>query len=340
VALPVNDHELATRLSYFLWSTMPDPELSAEADAGTLTRDGAALLATASRMLAASKASALTENFVGQWLTLRRLDLVVPDPLTFPDYDVSLRDAAVEETERFVGALLAENAPLETLITADFTFLNQGLGSHYGKTVAGPDFQRVSMADTPRVGILGQMSFLAQTSHPSFTAPTKRGVWVLEQLLCSPPEPVPDDLMVEPLGEPEPGQTLREKLEEHRSDPKCAGCHDVMDPIGFGLENFDAIGAYRTVDNGAAVDASGTIDEVPFVGARELSTLLAADPRFVGCTSRQLLTYAVGRPFEAPDARAYAEALVAEARAGGRRGFRDLIETVVGSEAFRTRRGE
>jgi hypothetical protein len=339
-ALPVNDHELATRLSYFLWSSMPDAELSTEADAGALTRDGALLRATAGRMLTASKASALTENFVGQWLTLRRLALLAPNPGTFPSYQESLRDAAVEETERFVSALLMENAPVETLITADFTFVNEELGRHYGKTAAGSDFQRVSMADTPRVGILGQMSFLAQTSYPSFTSPTKRGVWVLEQLLCAPPDPVPGDLVIEPLEEPDPGQTLRQKLEQHRAEPKCAGCHAVMDPIGFGLENFDAIGAYRTLDNGVAVDASGNLDEVPFVGARELSTLLGTDPRIASCAAKQLLTYAVGRPFDAPDARAYADALAAEARAEGRHGFRDLIEAVVGSEAFRTSRGE
>jgi hypothetical protein len=339
-ALPVNDHELATRLSYFLWSSMPDAELSAQADAGTLTRDAAALQVAVGRMLSAPNASALTENFAGQWLTLRRLPLVVPDPQTFPSYDVALRDAAVEETERFVQALLAENAPVETLLTADFTFVNQALGSFYGLTTTGPDFQRVSLVGTDRVGILGQMSFLMQTSHPSFTSPTKRGVWVLEQLLCSPPDPPPGDLMIEPLDEPAGGQTVRQALAQHREDPKCAGCHAIMDPIGLGLENFDAIGAYRAVEKGMPVDASGTLEEVPFVGARELSSLLAADARVSSCTMQQLLTYAVGRPFEAPDAHAYAAALVAEARAGARSGFRDLIETVVGSEAFRTRRGE
>ncbi len=339
-ALPVNDYELAARLSYFLWSTMPDDELSAEADAGTLARDGAALQATAERMLAVPKASAFIEDFVGQWLTLRRLALVEPSAVTYPNYDESLRDAAVEETQRFVGALLAENAPLETLITADFTFANDALGRQYGKTITGSDFQRVSIADTPRAGILGQMSILMQTSHPSVTSPTKRGAWVLEQLLCSPPDPPPGDLTIEPLGEPPPGETLRQHLEKHRSDPKCAGCHAVMDPIGFGLENFDAIGTYRTVDNGAPVDATGVFEDVPFVGARELATLLAADPRFANCTAKQLLTYAVGRPFDEPDGLAYAGALSAQTRAGGRPGFRDLIQAVVASEAFRTRRGE
>lgn len=339
-ASPIDDHELATRLSYFLWSSMPDAELSAAADAGTLVSDGAALDLAATRMLADQRAAALTDNFVGQWLTLRRLVFFEPSMTTFPSYRPELRDAAVEETERFVRALIDENAPVEALLTASFTFVNDALASHYELSPQGPGFQRVELSGAPRVGLLGQMSFLGQTSHPSHTSPTKRGAWVLEQLLCSPPEPPPADLMIEPLGEPVPGQTVRERLEEHRANPSCAGCHAILDPIGFGLENFDAVGAYRTEENGAPVDATGTIDDVTFSGALELATLLAADPRFAACTTQQLLTYAVGRPFHTPEAQAYAAALVAHARAEGRAGFADLITTVVRSEAFRTRRGE
>jgi len=349
VAFPVSDHELATRLSYFLWSSLPDPELSADADAGVLTTDGAALLAAMTRMLSDSKAAALIENFAGQWLTLRRLPLVVPSPRTFPDFGgEQTLDAAVEESERFFAALIAENAPLEALLTADFTFANQDLGEYYGIPIGGAGFERVSTSGTPRLGILGQMSFLAQTSHPSHTSPTKRGAWVLEQLLCAPPDPPPADLMIEPLGEPDPNQTVRQKLEAHQTVPACAGCHVVIDPIGFGLENFDAIGQYRSVENGLTVDSSGTLivdssgtlEEAPFSGARELANLLVSDSRFAGCVSKQLLTYAVGRSFHAPEATAYADALVKHARAGGLHGFRDLIATVVQSEAFRTRRGD
>jgi hypothetical protein len=347
-ALPVNDHELATRLSYFLWSSLPDAELSAAADAGVLTTDGAALTDVTTRMLSDSKAAALTENFVGQWLTLRRLALVVPDPRTFPDFPEGLLDSAVTESERFVAALIADNAPLEALLTADFTFVDSDLGEHYGLPGTFADFARVSTSDTPRVGILGQLSFLAQTSHPSHTSPTKRGAWVLEQLLCSPPDPPPADLMIEPLGEPDPNQTVRQKLELHQTVPACAGCHVVIDPIGFGLENFDAVGRYRSVENGVAVDSTGTltidsggtVQEVQFSGARELASLLATDGRYASCLSQQLLTYAVGRSFHTPSGEAYADALVKVARAEGRPGFRDLITTVVQSEAFRTRRGE
>jgi hypothetical protein len=349
VASSVNDHELATRLSYFLWSSLPDAALAAEADAGVLTSDGAALVAAMTRMLSDAKAAAMIENFAGQWLALRRLALVVPSPQTFPDFDrEQTLGAAIEESERFLSALIAENAPLEALVTADFTFINQDLGAYYGIPVSGAEFERASTSGTPRLGILGQMSFLAQTSHPSHTSPTKRGAWVLEQLLCDPPDPPPGDLMIEPLGEPDPNQTVRQKLEAHQTQPLCAGCHVVIDPIGFGLENFDAVGQYRSAENGVTVDssgiliveASGTPQEVPFSGARELASLLVADSRFATCISKQLLTYAVGRSFHAPEATAYADALVKHARAEGRQGFRDLITTVVQSEAFRTRRGD
>jgi hypothetical protein len=339
-AFPVDDRALATRLSYFLWSSMPDAELSGLAAAGTLTRDASALAGAVERMLSDPKASELTHNFAGQWLPLRRLSLVEPDPRTFPNYRVELRDASVGETERFFRALVDENAPVETLLTADFTFVNSALAQHYGIPASGADFQRVSLADSGRAGILGQMSVLAATSHPSQTSPTKRGAWVLEQLLCSPPNPPPADLMIDPLGEPDPGQTLRQRVEAHRANDLCAGCHAIMDPIGFGLENFDAVGAHRTTDNGLPIDASGTLEDVPFSGAQELATLLASDARFAGCASRQLLTYAVGRSFDTPDGHAYAEALAAHARAEGRRGLEDLVLTVAQSEAFRTRRGE
>ncbi|HEX6278351.1 MAG TPA: DUF1588 domain-containing protein, partial [Polyangiaceae bacterium] len=292
------------------------------------------------RMLLDTKAAQLTENFAGQWLTLRRLKLFAPSTKTFPNFDMELRDAAVEETERFFSALVTDNAALETLLTADFTFVNSALGEHYGVLASGADFQRVSLAATARAGILGQMSFLAATSHPAVTSPSKRGVWVLEQLLCDAPNPPPGDVEIPSFEEPVPGQTLRQRLEKHRESDQCAGCHAEIDPVGFGLENFDAIGAYRTEDNGLPVDSTGDFREVPFSGARELAALLATDPRFASCVARQLLTYAVGRTFIAQDGKDYATALAAHARANGQSGFRDLIVNVVRSEAFRTRRGE
>jgi hypothetical protein len=340
VLAPVSDHELATRLSYFLWSSMPDAALFAAADAGSLTQDPAKLDAEVQRMLDDPKADALVKDFGGQWLPLRRLDLVEPDKQTFPQYDQTLRDDAVSETEHFLQTLISENAPVATLLTAPFTFVNKRLGDFYGVSAAGSDFQRVDLSGTPRTGILGQASFLMATSHPAVTSPTKRGVWVLEQLLCSPPPPPPPDVMAGPLTASAPGQTVRQQLEAHRQMEPCATCHTLMDPIGLGLENFDAIGQYRTMDNGAPVDASGNLNGQNFTGLRELTALLQGDPRLQGCFTRQLLTYAVGRTFTSAGARGYVDALVQSASAGGHSGMRDMIAAVVQSEAFRSRRGE
>ena len=335
----VNDHELATRLSYFLWSSMPDAALFAAAETGALTRDPVKLAAEARRMLADPKAEALTRDFVGQWLTLRRLELVEPDKNTFPQYDQALRDAAVRETQLFLQALFEDNAPPETLLTARFTFVNERLSDHYGLSLTGSDFQRVDLSQTQRVGILSQASFLMQTSHPAFTSPTKRGIWVLEQLLCSPPPPFPMNMDIPPLATPVENETLRQKLEKHRQSPACASCHAVMDPIGLGLENFDAIGGYRTVENGSPVDATGVLNGTTFSGVQELAPLLDK-AKLNRCFAQQLLTYAVGRTFSSEAGQTYANALVQSGSAAGPHGMRDVIEAVVQSEAFRTRGGE
>lgn len=340
VVAPVSDHELATRLSYFLWSSMPDAALFAAADAGELTRDPAKLSAQVARMLQDPKAEALLHDFGGQWLPLRRLDLVDPDPQTFPKYDQALRDAAVQETEKLFQTLISDNAGVETLLTANFTFVNQRLAQHYGLSATGTDFQRADLSQSPRVGILSQASFLMATSHPAFTSPTKRGVWVLEQLLCSPPPPLPPDLNIQPLTAPVEGETLREKLEQHRKNQPCAGCHAVMDPIGLGLENFDAVGGYRTMENGKPIDASGVLNGKSFSGVRELSALLSPDPRLQTCFVRQLLTYAVGRSFSTAGGQSYVDSLVQSTGAAGHKGLRDMIAAVTQSDAFRTRRGE
>ena len=337
--VPLNQHELATRLSYFLWSTMPDAKLAAAADAGGLASDMTQLAAETQRMLEDPKAEALTKNFVGQWLTLRRLALDEPDKQTFPNYDASLKDAAARETELFFGELINENSTIESLLTADFTFVDSTLGKHYGVPVSGAGFERVSLSTTPRVGILTQTSFLLANSHPAFTSPTKRGAWVLEQLLCEPPPPPPADVMTQ-LTAPGEGENVREKLAAHRANPSCAVCHALMDPIGLGLENFDAIGAYHATENNEPVDATGELQGVSFSGARELATLIARDPRLAGCFTRQLLTYAVGRSFITTDGSTIASALVRDERAAGRQGVRDLIGAVALSDAFRMRRGE
>jgi hypothetical protein len=251
-----------------------------------------------------------------------------------------LRDAAVQETESFFGALISDNLPVETLFTANFSFVNQELGKHYGITATGTNFQRVDLSSTPRVGLLTQASFLMMNAHPAFTSPTKRGAWVLEQLLCAPPPPVPPDLVITELTPPAAGETTRQKLERHRAEEPCKSCHSLMDPIGLGLENFDAIGAYRTTENGVAIDARGNLLGTDFTGAKELAKLLAPDTRLQSCFTQQLLTYAVGRTFSKPDGRSYADALAKHSAAAGRSGVHDLIAAVVQSEAFRTRRGE
>jgi hypothetical protein len=345
---PLKDHELAARLSYFLWSSMPDAALSALADAGALAKDSAKLVSEVERMLTDSKAAALAENFAGQWLTLRRRTAVAePDPMTFPGYDAQLRDSAVRETELFFRALLDDDAPIATLISADFTFTDERLGQHYGTAVSASEFQRVSLSGTPRVGVLGQVSFLLGNSHPAFTSPTNRGVWVLEQLLCdAPPAPPPD---IEPLTAPVAGQTVRERLAQHREDPSCAACHKFFDPIGLGLEHFDAVGGYREMEAGRAVDASGNLlvpnangelQETTFSGLRELATLLSQDDRLERCFAQQLLTYAVGRSFHSTGGHHYAEGLVQSTQATGQPGVRHLLKAVVLSDAFRNRRGE
>jgi hypothetical protein len=239
-----------------------------------------------------------------------------------------------------------DNAPVATLISADFTFANQRLGQHYGTAVSGPDFQRISLSTTPRLGVLGQVSFLMGNSHPAFTSPTKRGVWVLEQLLCDGPPPPPPN--ISPLTAPATGATVRETLEQHRKDPTCAACHKVFDPIGLGLENFDALGGYREAEAGQPVDASGNLlvrdanggsKETSFSGLRELATLLSQDARLQNCLAEQMLTYAVGRSFQGPSGHHYAETLVQSAGAA-QPGVRDLLKAVVQSDAFRNRRGE
>jgi Protein of unknown function (DUF1592)/Protein of unknown function (DUF1588)/Protein of unknown function (DUF1595)/Protein of unknown function (DUF1587)/Protein of unknown function (DUF1585) len=336
-AQPLDDDQLAARLSYFLWSTMPDDDLFAAADAHTVASD---LHAHVRRMLDDPRASALATEFAGQWLSLRSVAGFVADPDAFPTFTPELAAAAAQETTAFFGALVAQDLPVEALLLADFTFANARLGEDYGLDVAGEDLVRTSLVNTPRAGVLTQASFLMSTSLPSRTSPVKRGAWVLDRLLCAPPPPVPPDLPIPPLMVPPPGSTLRETLEEHRANPVCSPCHNVMDPIGLGLESFDAIGRYRTLDNGAAVDASGTLPTgQPFSGARELAALLAKDPRYATCAMQKMLTFAVGRPFSTPEGADYALALAGDAQARGKASWRGFIEAVATSAAFRTRRG-
>lgn len=335
---PLSDHELATRLSYFLWSTAPDQTLRAAADAGKL-QDPEELSAQVERMLQDPRSSALTRNFAGQWLLLGALSEHQADSTKYPRFDAALRDAMREETSRFFASFLASDLPVRDLARADWTYVDARLANLYGLPPPAQGFARVSTAATERRGLLGQASFLTVTSHAATTSPVKRGKFVLERLLCAaPPDPPPG---IPPLDSvPMPGATLRERLEEHRKSPSCAGCHSSMDPIGFGLEPFDAIGGLRTKDDGGfAVDSAGELpDGRAFGGPRELAEIVAADPRFARCVAEKLWVYALGRGVAAGD-QPYLDDIDQKLAARGG-SPRALIELVVVSEPFRMRRGE
>ena len=334
----VSDHELATRLSYFLWASMPDQELFTEADAGHLTQQPGALTQQLDRMLLDVKAASLAESFAAQWLSLPVLATKLPSVAAFPDYDAMLLSSAATETKQFFQELLKNDAPVESLLSADFSDIDARLGKHYGIQVSGQDFVHTSLSGTPRLGILGQASFLIGTSHPDRTSPVKRGAWVLTNLLCSRPPPPPQ--MVPELITPAPGggTTLRQQLEAHRASPQCSSCHNLMDPIGLALENFDAVGTYRTTDNGSPVDATGQLaDGTPLDDAASLSRAVASDADYPICVAKHVLTFAVGRSFSAPAATAYAAGLGLQMKDAS---WPDFLRAVIKSEAFLTRRGE
>jgi hypothetical protein len=272
-------------------------------------------------------------------LFLRGLDDHEPDYAVFPGYTDELEQSMRRETELLFGDLLAGTLTLDQLLTADYTYVNAPLAAHYGLADAPADgFSKVSLAGTGRAGLLTHGAILTVTSYPTRTSPVKRGKWVLEQLLCEPPPPPPpgvEGLIQENM----PSGSLRQRMEQHRANPTCAACHTQMDPIGFGLERYDGIGAFRDSDGGFAIDASGELpDGTAFSGAMELSALLAGDARFADCTAEQLLTYALGRGVtrhDEPHVSALSEAFAA---AGYR--LTALIEEIVLSDAFRARRGE
>ncbi len=337
-AHPVSDSELAARLSYFLWSTMPDDELFASADGQRLTKDPAELTRQVERMLDSPKAAALADDFATQWLRFDDADAPSPNTDVFPLFDPALAVSAGQETRLFFQALVQEKQPLQALLTADFTVGDARLAKHYGLPVpAASGFSKLSLAGTPRVGALTQASILMANAHADRTSPVMRGVWVMERLLCSPPPPPPPD--VKPLGEPRPGATLRETLAEHRANPACSACHAFFEPAGLAFENFDGIGTYRTLDGGVPVDATGTFADTPFNGVAELAPLLAKDPRFPACAAQQLMTYAVGRSFQAEDSKQYVNAVAQHALAENKGNWRSWVEMVTTSAAFQTRRG-
>ena len=334
----LTDFQLASRLSYFLWSSMPDDVLFAEAKAGKL-REPEHWEAQVRRMLADPKSLAIVENFAGQWLQLRNLKTINPDRKRFPDFDESLRTAMQRETELFLAEIIREDRSVLDLLDADFTFVNERLAKHYGiDGIKGDEFQRVTVDPARRGGVLTQASVLTVTSNPTRTSPVKRGKWVLEQIFNAAPPPPPPDVpeLADDSGKPLTG-TLRERMQQHRANVSCAACHQRMDPIGFGLENFDAIGAYRERDGEFPIDPSGELpDGSKFSGPAELKQIFRAKAAdFRRALAAKMLTYALGRGTE-PFDRPALEKIAAELEADGDR-FSRLIVAVTTSQPFQMR---
>ena len=337
----ISDVELASRLSFFLWSSLPDDELVDLADKGVLS-DPAVLETQVRRMISDSRAEALTTNFASQWLYLRNLDAVNPNLRLFPDFDDNLRQAFRRETEMLFGSIVSEDRNVLDLLRADYTFLNERLARHYDiPNVYGDHFRRVELpADSPRRGLLGHGSILTVTSYATRTSPVLRGKWILDNLLGMPPPPPPPD--VPPLEEPGPGiaaRSMRERMEQHRVNPACAVCHQLMDPAGLSMEHFDAIGRWRDrgddwvpIDASGSVPGSGSFDGV--TGLRE--AVLARPEVFVGTMTEKLLTYALGRGLDHHDGPAIRR-IVRDA-AGNDHRFSSLVLGIVESTPFQMRR--
>jgi hypothetical protein len=336
----VSDVELASRLSFFLWSSVPDDDLLDAAIAGTLSRP-ATLERQVKRMLASPRAEALVTNFAGQWLYLRNLAVASPDARTFPDFDDNLRQAFKRETELFVESIVQEDRSALDLLRANYTFVNERLAKHYGiPNVYGSRFRRVALGEnSTRGGILGQGSVLTVTSYANRTSPVLRGKWILENIVGTPPPPPPQN--VPPLKDTDSqGRVLsmRERMAQHRASPACAGCHQLMDPAGLSMENFDAIGRWRVrTESGGAVDASGGLpDGSTFTGMSGLRAALLRRPEmFVGTLTEKLMTYALGRGLEYYDAPSVRD-IVRDSRAQDYR-FSSLVLGIVSSDSFQMR---
>jgi hypothetical protein len=337
-AYRVSDVELASRLSFFLWSSMPDDTLLDLAAAGRL-RQPVVLEAQVRRMLADRKAAALMDNFAGQWLHIRNLQNIAPNTDEFPDFDNDLRDAFRRETELFFGSIVREDRDVLDLMTADYTFVNERLAKHYGLPgIYGPQFRRVRLAGDERRGLLGKGSVLLATSHADRTAPTLRGKWILENVLGTPPPAPPANVPpFEQTASAKP-RTIRERLESHRANPSCSGCHRTMDGLGFTLENFNAVGAWRDREAGGEVNAEGTMtDGESAVGVAGLRGALLEDPNvFVQTLTEKLMIYALGRGLQEYDM-PVVRSIVREAGARDRK-FSALVMGIVKSTPFQMRR--
>jgi len=348
----LDDFQLASRLSYFLWSSMPDEELLGLAEKGVL---GSQVEAQVRRMLQDPRSAALVQNFGMQWLQIQRLATFQPDSKLFPAFDENLRKAMLRETELFLGEIIQEDRSLLDLVDADFTYVNRTLARHYGiegdafkggegrgrrggGDRRGGDFVRVTLPDRKRGGLLTQASILTATSNPTRTSPVKRGKWVLEQILGTPPPPPPPNV-VGLEDQKELAGTLRQRMEQHRANAACANCHQQMDTLGFAFENFDAIGRFREKDADGAIDPSGKLpDGHEFQGPGDLRTLLRDKKDLVARNlAEKLTTYALGRGLEFYDERALRKILAEVARSDYR--FSSLVVSIVQSDPFRMRRG-
>ena len=351
----LDEFQLASRLSYFLWSTMPDDTLLDLAESDQLTAN---LESQVQRMLTNPKASSLVQNFALQWLQLKRIEFIAPDERMFPAFNAQLRAAMIQETQMFVESILLEDRSVLELIDANYTFLNQPLAQHYGiadthgnmvgqpeqypggQPIQGDAFVRVSLTDKTRGGLLTQASVLTVTSNPTRTSPVKRGRWVLEQVLGSAPPGPPPNVPELPSSEADATtNSLRQRMENHRKNPSCANCHAKMDPIGFALENFNAVGGFRTKDGPFDIDSTGEFpDGTKFRGPADLKTLmLERKDEFTRCLTEKMLTYALGRGLEYYD-RPVVEKIVKNLAAGNYK-FSVLVIQIVQCEAFRERRG-
>ncbi len=338
----ISDLELASRLSFFLWSSIPDEALLAAAERGRL-KDPAVLGGHIRRMLSDRRADALIENFAGQWLLLRNLGAVRPDLPLFPNFDDSVRQAARRETELLFGSVLRENRAVGELLTADYTFVNERLARHYGiPGVYGDEFQRVQLTDERRRGLLGQASILTVTSYANRTSPVKRGKWILENVLGTPPPEPPPNVpsLKENDGTNHNRVSVRERLTQHRANAVCAGCHSMIDPPGFALENFDAVGQWRETDESLApINSSGVLpDGTKFTGLNEFRATLLKDPEIFATTvTRKLMTYALGRGLEESYDMPAVRRVVREAKPGGLK-LSALVVGIVQSVPFQMRR--
>lgn len=341
----LSSYEIASRLSYMHWSTMPDQTLFDLAASGALL-DRAQLEAQVDRMLADARGETLVRSFGGQWLDINELTSHTVVPQIFPTWNADLQQAMMTEGVLWLQEFVDQDRPLTEWFTADFNYVNDALATHYGMTPpgTGAEFARVEVLDDERSGFLGLAHILTSTSFPSRTSPTLRGVWVLSELLCSEPPPPPptvpnldDAVQDEPLPD---AQNVRERLELHRSAPACAGCHAALDPIGLAMEGFDGIGRHRTAyENGDAIDATGALPTgQSFNGLIELQQVIATDARFSHCVAEKLFTYSLGRGPTETDA-AYLEQIQTNWEARGVN-IRNLLKEIVTNDTFRFTRGE